>query len=670
MTTAYNQIDINQEEGNSIVGEIFGNKKILQIFRSNKKNLFRIDLKFATYARTNKGIIRVSLTEKVTSKGILTKDIPCESLEDNAWLSIFFNPIKDSINKEYIIKVEGINCRIGTSPTLYYSYTAEKGNFFINRTKFNGSLSFRTYCAKTSELQVTPNMVKKIRNPRLSVCCVVYNQVSFIRKTLNSILSQETNFDFDILINDDGSTDGTVNILKELQALYPSIVKVVYSPVNLFAEQSFINLLSRAKTEYVALCDGDDYFTDNTKLQKQVDFLDKNKDFSVCFHSVRVINGKQETIFPDRNRHKKVFTQKFTELNDLIKENFIQTNSVVYRWRFIEEDIRKVFPRNILPGDWFLHLLHADKGKIGFIDKAMSVYQKHSQGIWHGGSDTVVKKYGIQMSNFFNELKNYFNKDFEGMLTRNSKSLKERYSKLNRDPIKVSVVVPTYNHEKYIEQCINSILTQKGNLEIEIIVGDDFSTDGTTVILDRLYKKGIINLIKSKKNKGLLNNMRECFNLASGKYIAICEGDDYWTNPWRLNKFVDILEKNTDCSGAFNSIVLLDDKTGKYSEHTKQLKELKHLQKTTSTSLIKWNYAANYSSCVYRGDIAKKVLAIMDIPSDWLFNLYISKKGNLLFLKEKLSVWRVHPNGSWSSRTPQDKELGVRRFLKKYKYLF
>lgn len=135
--------------------------------------------------------------------------------------------------------------------------------------------------------------------------------------------------------------------------------------------------------EYVALCEGDDYWTDPLKLQKQADFLDINSGCSICFHPVRVMweNGEYaDSVFPDGKLLAKVGRLNFLAL---LKRNFIQTNSVVYRWRFKNESL-SLIPRRIMPGDWFLHLLHAQCGEIGFLPEVMGVYRKHPGGVWNG----------------------------------------------------------------------------------------------------------------------------------------------------------------------------------------------------------------------------------------------------------------------------------------------
>ncbi|MBQ2822327.1 MAG: glycosyltransferase [Thermoguttaceae bacterium] len=241
-----------------------------------------------------------------------------------------------------------------------------------------------------------------MKTPKLSICCITYNHGDYIRKTLDSFLMQKTNFSFEVLIHDDASTDGTADIIREYAARSPEIIKPILQKENQFSKgiitvNKFFNF-PRIRGQYVAICDGDDYWTDPMKLQKQVDFLEAHPDYTICFHPVNVHFENQperKEIFPSEKRINR--GKEFT-LDELVAGNFIQTNSVVYRWVIPEKESLEAFPPGIIPGDYFMHLMHAKHGKIGFINERMGVYRRHDGGVWQG---EPILKYGSKHYRFY-----------------------------------------------------------------------------------------------------------------------------------------------------------------------------------------------------------------------------------------------------------------------------
>lgn len=232
------------------------------------------------------------------------------------------------------------------------------------------------------------NWRKKL--PKLSIICLAYNHAKYIKDALEGFVMQKTNFPFEVLIHDDASTDGTTEIIQEYAQKYPDIIKPFFEKENCWKNGinfSKEKIWPQVKGEYVALCEGDDYWTDENKLQKQVDFLDAHPECSICFHPVKVIwddEREKSSVYPDSRVLKKIDGFNF---NSLLKRNFIQTNSVVYRWRF-HKDNYDLMPNGVLPADWFLHLLHAQIGQIGFLPDVMAVYRRNAGGIWTGSGVT------------------------------------------------------------------------------------------------------------------------------------------------------------------------------------------------------------------------------------------------------------------------------------------
>ncbi len=254
-------------------------------------------------------------------------------------------------------------------------------------------------------------MKNKMNKTLVSICCITYNQKNYIKQCLDGFLMQKTDFKFEVLIHDDCSTDGTTEIIQEYEQKYPDIIKPLYENENQFSKGGpVLNIYNfpRVKGKYVAICEGDDYWTDPYKLQKQVDFLEANPDYSICFHNVkRVFENLSvpEDIFPEQV----VLSSVWNFSKDALLEcNFIPTNSVMYRWASVENIVGKI-PDKILPGDWYLHLLFAQQGKIHFIEDVMSVYRVNQGGIWGAISqETRLLRFSLKIFNFYFNVYNNF----------------------------------------------------------------------------------------------------------------------------------------------------------------------------------------------------------------------------------------------------------------------
>lgn len=242
-----------------------------------------------------------------------------------------------------------------------------------------------------------------MKKPKVTIISLTYNQENYVAKAIESLVMQKTNFSFEIIISDDCSTDGTAKIIQEYAQKYPNIIKPIYREQNMGSIENFIDTMSKIDSEYVALCEGDDYWTDPLKLQKQVDFLDAHLECTICFHKVKVFFqdcSRPDEIFPNKKYR---FNKNILSFNDILRQNFIQTNSVMYRWQFTDKKIKDIFPKDILPCDWFLHILHAQKGKIGFIDEVMADYRRHKDGVWWESSEDTENfhlKNGLKELNF------------------------------------------------------------------------------------------------------------------------------------------------------------------------------------------------------------------------------------------------------------------------------
>lgn len=212
---------------------------------------------------------------------------------------------------------------------------------------------------------------------KVSISIITYNHEKFIAKALDSVLMQNVNFEYEIVIGEDCSTDNTRKILMEYQDKHPARIRLLLPEKNRGLIRNFIQTYGTCKGEYIATLDGDDYWTSPKKLQSQVDFLDRHPDFSMCFHPVRYYfnddRNKQASIYP-------IISKEIYTLEDLLISNFIPTCGVMFR-----NNLFGSFPEwfyTLGMEDWPLHVLNAQYGNIGCIDDVMGDYRIHSGSVW------------------------------------------------------------------------------------------------------------------------------------------------------------------------------------------------------------------------------------------------------------------------------------------------
>ncbi|AEL26811.1 glycosyltransferase family 2 protein [Cyclobacterium marinum] len=223
--------------------------------------------------------------------------------------------------------------------------------------------------------------------PVVSICCTTFNHASYIKDCLDGILMQETTFDFEVLIYDDASTDGTSEIIEAYQEKYPKKIFPICSKENNFSKgvrgMSFVYNIPRAKGKYLALCEGDDYWTAKDKLQRQVEFMEKNPDIVFTFHNFRRKEGdslKNPFLYPP-SFNKDVYVLKFKEAFN----TQIQPLTMLFR-----KVISKPKELNVLNGDALLIALLLEKGKGAFLNFTGAVYRIHDGGI-HAGKHKYTR---------------------------------------------------------------------------------------------------------------------------------------------------------------------------------------------------------------------------------------------------------------------------------------
>lgn len=218
--------------------------------------------------------------------------------------------------------------------------------------------------------------------PKVSVAMLAYNQASFIAQAIESALMQTADFDFEIVVGEDCSTDGTRELASELARRAPDRIRLLSHPRNLGMQANLVQTLAACRGRYIALLEGDDYWTDRTKLRQQADLLDGRPDVAICHHNALMVSDDDSR--PPSPRHAGGVPRLAT-LDSLMNGNFLVTCTVMFRAGLIE-----TFPEwfyQCRMGDWPLHVLNAGHGRIAYLAKTMAVYRIHAGGAWSAQSD-------------------------------------------------------------------------------------------------------------------------------------------------------------------------------------------------------------------------------------------------------------------------------------------
>jgi glycosyltransferase involved in cell wall biosynthesis len=206
----------------------------------------------------------------------------------------------------------------------------------------------------------------------VTVLVMTYNHARYIRQALDSALAQRLAAPFEVVISEDCSTDGTRTIVEEYAARQPERVRLLLSETNLGSNQVVARGFRAARGRYVAMLDGDDYWTVDDKLQAQFDFLESRREFTICFGNAVLVDENSESLGRLWNAPDQPHT---TGLADILRGNFLASCSVMYR-RGAVPAIPPWYEPFLLT-DWPLHVLYAEHGRIGYLDRVLSAYRLH-----------------------------------------------------------------------------------------------------------------------------------------------------------------------------------------------------------------------------------------------------------------------------------------------------
>lgn len=249
-------------------------------------------------------------------------------------------------------------------------------------------------------------MIENSRAIRASVIMLTYNQAHLIRQAIEGILMQQVNFEIELIIADDASSDETEQVVRNLCSNHINGKWINYTKhkVNKGVLSNSLWSFQKAQGKYIAICEGDDYWTDPLKLQKQVDFLDSHPENSMCFHSVQLINEIENTTVPEVSAEDRNYN-----IDELLLSKMMHTVSFVFRREFLNTS--KLISNAIFGVDGFLVLMMAEKGKIYGFSNNMAVYRTHEAGI----STQEANRLGVKHQKRFIKQYIFFKKSFKSL---------------------------------------------------------------------------------------------------------------------------------------------------------------------------------------------------------------------------------------------------------------
>ncbi len=278
----------------------------------------------------------------------------------------------------------------------------------------------------------------------VSVYCLAYNHEMYIRDALEGFVKQKTTFRYEVIVHDDASEDKTPNIIKEYAEKYPDIFNIILQKENKYSQGIGIGknyIYPQIRGKYVAVCEGDDFWCDENKLQKQVDFLEKNLNYSACTHATLYVNCKTNKKYIN---HKE---KRDCECNieDILKwkNKAFHTSSVMFRSEYFfypeQFSINKV-------GDYPRAIFLALKGKIYFYKDVMSVYRMYTNESWssiyENGIPDKIEELNMQVIRMLENVDLYTNKRYYQIIEQTKK---QRMYEIKLAQREFSILVKNYS---------------------------------------------------------------------------------------------------------------------------------------------------------------------------------------------------------------------------------
>lgn len=457
----------------------------------------------------------------------------------------------------------------------------------------------------TSDLDIQRFMVAD--KVSFSIIMPTFNRKWCIAKAISAVLAQ-THKNFELIIIDDGSTDETEHDVNQRFSEEVASGRIRYFKLDANAGVSRARNIgvALANNEWIAYADTDNairpYF-----LTMMANTITKNTGQSVIYGKMININEGS------------IIGRPFED-GDLIRGNFIDLGvlshkrSMAFNFGGFDDNLRRLV-------DWDLCIRYTRHAAPLFINRILLEYIDEDR------DDRISVR------------ESYLKADIQ---VRRKHSTKPT----------VSTIIISYNHAEFIEEAIESALNQAGDFHHEILISDDGSTDSTPAIIEKYTKKfpRKIRNISLERNVGISANYRHAFAEAGGHFIAVLEGDDYWTDSEKLFKQATFLTQNKDASMVLSRIELFDmEKNAK-----RLLKRQEGLPRTLTAEHFAnnehLNLIVNLSCCMFRSDIMKRLPEALYHPrlSEIALAFYHDRLGGIGFLSEVMSTYRLNDKSVWS----------------------
>lgn len=295
---------------------------------------------------------------------------------------------------------------------------------------------------------------------KLSICCITYNHEKYIEDALESFLNQKLDFDFEIIIGDDASTDNTQKILKRYQDHYPEIIKPILRKNNIGMMNNFMSVLKEAKGDYVAYCDGDDYWIDDYKVIKQINVLEKHPECSFVFHDTLLVDQYKKPLkLLSKGRRNEYFEDGVIKAEEVIGTpiRIVHANSLLFRKEAIE-DLTLLEKLKFSPnGDFALTTILASQGDAYYFKEAMGTYRIIESSISNSRKISDQKIFD-QLMRFYAVIDEHFKGRFHQEIVANKIGMKMSYIEEH-----LTIAKENKNRFLFLKSAIQMLLNYKNS---------------------------------------------------------------------------------------------------------------------------------------------------------------------------------------------------------------